>query len=183
MPGKGHQHLSHFRCLPKGREEYLPPPAAWPTAGCFPQTGSGRPLGAQAWLDSSLLLRRPVSAGSASQNPQRPGPGVARPRTRLRPLPGSQARGWGRGLVLSREEKGSEGGGRIPPALLCPNSGFARGSGVKGKEGGVRARGDGVTRFGGAGGGEGCVLPPFRGPGPGGRAGRARGQAGPPTQG
>lgn len=65
----------------------LPPPATPPSAGYLPQTFSRRPLGAQARLDSSILLRatglphhRPAGADSASQDPQRPGPrGVHRP--------------------------------------------------------------------------------------------------------
>lgn len=69
---------------------------------------------------------------------------------------------------------------------FTPSSAWAQGSHVvvasRGRRG-VRARGDRVTRSGGAGRGEGCFLsPPWR-PGPGGRAGRARGQASPPTQG
>ena len=58
-----------------------------PSAGYLPQTFSRRPLGAQARLDSSILLRttglphhRPAGADSASQDPQRPGPrGVHQP--------------------------------------------------------------------------------------------------------
>ena len=112
--------------------------------------------------------------------------GCTGPSAQLWPLPGSQARGWGRGPVLRpRREVGRarEGAGSHQ---LTPSSARAQGSHVvvasRGRRG-VRARGDGVTRFGGAGGGEGCSLSPHPGPGPDGRAGRARGQAGPPAQG
>lgn len=61
-------------CLP-------PPPAHLPTASCIPQIFSECPLGAPAWLDSSLLLRStrfPSSGGSVPRNPQRPEPEAGR---------------------------------------------------------------------------------------------------------
>lgn len=120
---------------------------------------------------------RPASAGSASQNLQRPKSGVAPafcsgpclvPRPRAEGGGRFQAREGGR----AREEAGSH--------QLTPSSARAQGSHVvvasRGRRG-VRARGDGVTRFGGAGGGERCSLPPLRGPGlgPGGPRGQGKG--------
>lgn len=102
-----------------GERSCLPTPAILPTAGCVPQTFSGRPLGARAWLDTSLLLRciglLPASTDSVSQNPQRPEPWVHRHQS------SPQAPAWFPGPALgeevgSRPGSSSEGGGRIPPA-------------------------------------------------------------------
>lgn len=113
-----------------GERSCLPPRATPPTAGYIPQTFSGCPQGARAWLDSSLLLRstglprrRPASADSASQDPQRPGPrGVHRPQ--LRPLPGSQARGWGRGPVPRPGREAERGRGPDPTSSPPPLPGL-----------------------------------------------------------
>lgn len=87
----------------------------------------------------------------------------------LVPRPGA----GGGGRFLGRGGRQSEGGGRIPPVhpLLCPGSGFARGGGVKGKEGcpGQRRRGHALW---GRGRGRGVLSAPY----PGAGAGRPRGQ-------
>lgn len=167
-----------------GERSCLPPSATMPIASCTPQTFSGRPLGAQAWLDSSLLLRstglphqpasQPASTGSASQDLQRPGPGGAlAPALSSGPCPVPRPGAGGGGRFLGQGGRESEGG--AGSHQLTPSSARALGSHVvvasRGRRG-VWARGDGVTSFGGAGRGEGALCPL-----PGGQ-GRAAARAG-----
>lgn len=138
----------------------------------------------------------PVYSCGAPSFPQA-APAVS-PRTRKGLSPGvhrhqnsAQAPAWFPGPALGEEassrpgkevERGREPDPTSSPPPLCLGSGFARGGGVKGKEGGPGQRRRGHA-LGGTGGGEGCSLPPPRERGPAGRAARARGQTGPPTQG
>lgn len=111
-------------------------------------------------------------------------PGCTGTRAPLRLLLGSQAPRWVRRSDPGPVPGAKEGAGshQLTPSPM-PGLRVRTWWWRQGEGGGVRAKGDGVTRFGGTGGGEGCSLPPPQETGPGGCAARARGQDGPPTQG
>lgn len=179
---EGHQHLSHFRRLARGREEL-------PASPCHP---------AKCWLPSpniqqaptgcrGLVGQQPLAAGHWTPPPPAsrrgqclPGPakawahgGAPSPALSSGPCLVPRPGAGGGGRFLGHGGREGEGGGRIPPAypLLCSGSGFARGGGVKGKEGcpGQRRRGHALW---GRGRGRGVLSVPS----PGARAGRPRGQ-------
>lgn len=134
----------------------------------------------------------PPSSPAASQRGQSlPEPakacawGCTGPGARLRPLPGSQACGRGRGLVPKPGREEERGGGPDPTSSPPPLPGLRVRTWWwrQGEGGGSGPQETGSRALGARAGGLGCSPPPPRGPEPPGRAGGARGQAGPPTQG
>lgn len=185
---QGHQHLCDFRRLARGERNCCLPPPRRQLLAAFRQHLVGADwVPGPGWTAPSH--RGPPCAPASQPGQRLPEPAEARalggaPAPALGAAPGQAPRPRGIGSPAREVGSGREGAGshQLPPPL--PGLRLRTWWWRQGEGGGVRARGDGVTRFGGADGGDwGALSAPSHGSEPDGRPGRARGQAGPPTRG